>query len=165
VSLGDEQSLKDAFASFATGVAILTVRDGMDDIGGTMSAIIPLSLSDSLVGVSVTTTSYLGEVLARRDLWGLSVLRREQRSLAGRFAASGRPSARILLDDTPCTRGPQTEALLLTHGLSAWECRTVQRVPAGDHTLLIAEVLEVVGVSRDADPLLRFHRAYRTLTP
>jgi flavin reductase (DIM6/NTAB) family NADH-FMN oxidoreductase RutF len=46
--------------------------------------------------------------------------------------------------------------------LTAVECETRQRVPAGDHTLFVAEVTAVDYVRPEALPLIRINRRYRT---
>jgi len=153
----------DAVARFPTGVTVVSVRDGSDDLATTVSAFLSVSREPPLVAIAVASDGYLADVLERRDHWGVSVLGSHQKVLAGRFAATGRPSARLLLSDAPHHRGTHTGALLLDTALAALECRTVQRVPAGDHLLLIAEVLAVAHVRSDGDPLIRSGRSYREL--
>ncbi len=53
----------------------------------------------------------------------------------------GRVSDRLLFADIPYDRGEDTGAPLVGGALATLECRTEQRVPAGDHTLVIGRVL------------------------
>ncbi|GAA0600830.1 flavin reductase family protein [Actinomadura livida] len=152
----------EAVAGFATGVVVLTVRDGRDDLGTTVTAFMSVALEPPMVLASVTTSSYLTEVLNRQDRWAATVLASGQRALAGRFAAEGRPSARILLASEPHHRGEHSAALVPESGVSAMECETRQRVEAGDHTLFIAEVLSTDYLARDRTPLVRVNRRYLT---
>src|SRR5204863_776569 len=92
--------LAEALASFPTGVTLVMVADGRDDIGTTVSAFCPASLSPPLVLVSLIADSYPAEVLARVDRFAVTVLSTTQRVLAGRFAVAGRPGARVLLEGT-----------------------------------------------------------------
>lgn len=154
------QEFTDAVAGFATGVAVLTVRDGRDDLGSTVTAFMSVSPEPPLVLAGVASQSYLSEVLHRRDRWAATVLGAGQRALAGRFAAAGRPGARVLLAAEPHHRGPHSEALIVEGGVAALECETRQRVTAGDHTLFIAEVLAVDHLDPRAAPLVRAHRRY-----
>jgi flavin reductase (DIM6/NTAB) family NADH-FMN oxidoreductase RutF len=85
--------------------------------------------------------------------------------LAGRFAAAGRPGARLLLDGVPHQRSAGTGALIPDGGLAALECAVRQRVPAGDHLLIIAEVLRAPYVAESGDPLIRFRGRYPALGP
>jgi flavin reductase (DIM6/NTAB) family NADH-FMN oxidoreductase RutF len=152
-----------ALASFATGVTLVMVADGRDDIGTTVSAFCPVSWSPPLVLVSLIADSYPAEVLQRVDKFAVTVLRAAQRVLAGRFAVAGRPGARLLLDDTPHVRGELSGALIPSGGLAALECTAVQRVPAGDHLLVIASVLDIPYVGDASDPLIRFGGRYPAL--
>jgi flavin reductase (DIM6/NTAB) family NADH-FMN oxidoreductase RutF len=152
-----------ALASFATGVTLLMVADGRDDIGTTVSAFCPVSWSPPLVAVSLMAGSYPAEVLGRVGRFAVTMLTARQRVLAGRFAAAGRPGARLLLEGTPHRRGEVSGALIPGEGLAALECEAVRRLPAGDHLLVIASVLAVPYVSDAGDPLIRFAGRYPAL--
>jgi flavin reductase (DIM6/NTAB) family NADH-FMN oxidoreductase RutF len=160
---GPVPGLADALASFATGVTLVTVADGRDDIGTTVSAFCPVSMDPPLVLVSLMADSYPAEVLARAGRFAVVVLSAGQRALAGRFAAAGRPGARLLLDDVPHTRGELSGALIASGGLAALECGAWRRVPAGDHLVIIASVLSVPYVSEPSGPLIRFAGRYPSL--
>ncbi|HEU5160540.1 MAG TPA: flavin reductase family protein [Streptosporangiaceae bacterium] len=147
-------------ACFATGVVVVTVRDDRDDIGATVTAFTSVSLDPPMVLVGIGADSYLAEVLDRQDQWAVSVLGAGQRALAGRFAAAGRPSARLLIADEPHHRGPRTDALVIEGGLTALECATRRRVPAGDHVLYLAEVVTVDYLAPATRPLVRVNRGY-----
>ena len=155
--------LGEALASFATGVTLVMVADGRDDIGTTVSAFCPASLSPPLVLVSLIADSYPAEVLGRVDRFAVTVLGAGQRALAGRFAVAGRPGARVLLEGTPHARGEASGALIPGGGLAALECEVSQRLPAGDHLLVIASVLNVPYVADSGDPLIRFAGRYPAL--
>ncbi|WP_328589249.1 flavin reductase, partial [Actinomadura logoneensis] len=71
---------------------MLTVRDGRDDLGTTVTSFMSVSLEPPMVLAGVASDGYLAEVLRRRPRWAATVLSAEQRALAGRFAAAGRPS-------------------------------------------------------------------------
>lgn len=147
---------------WAGAVTLLTVADGRDDVGATISAFCPVSVDPPLVLVSLIERSYLAELLDRDTRqFAVTLLTAEQRVLAGRFAAEGRPSARLMLDDVPHRRGAISGALIPDEGLAAIECETEQRVRAGDHLLVIARVAAVPYVSDDGSPLVRFRNRYR----
>ena len=153
----------DALTLFASGVTLMMVADGRDDIGTTVSAFCPVSLSPPLILVSLIADSYPAEVLGRIDRFAVTVLAQEQRALAGRFAVSGRPGARLLLAEVPHRRGAASGALIADGGLAALECAVTQRVPAGDHLLVIAAVLAVPYLATTGHPLIRFAGRYPPL--
>lgn len=157
----DEQDITDALATFATGVVVVTVRDGRDDIGTTLTGFLSVSLDPPTVLITVAAESYLAEVLRRCDRWAVTVLSAAQRAIAGRFSAAGRPSARLLIASVPHHRGPLSDALVMDDGRAALECETRQRVPVGDHVLFIAEVRSVDYVDPGRPPLIRVDRHYR----
>jgi flavin reductase (DIM6/NTAB) family NADH-FMN oxidoreductase RutF len=162
-SRGLAAGFADALRAWAAGVALLTVADGRDDIGTTVSACCPVSEDPPLILVSLLAGSYPAEVLGRLDTFAVTLLSARQRALAGRFAASGRPGARLLLDGVPHHRGEVSGALIADEGLAALECAVTQRVPAGDHLLLIAAVRAVPPLTGDGAPLIRFRGGYPAL--
>jgi flavin reductase (DIM6/NTAB) family NADH-FMN oxidoreductase RutF len=92
--------------------------------------------------------------------FAVTLLTAGQRVLAGRFAAAGRPGARLMLSDVPYQRGEASGALIVEGGLAALECAAEQVLLAGDHLLLIARVTSVPYVTDSVEPLIRFRRSY-----
>jgi flavin reductase (DIM6/NTAB) family NADH-FMN oxidoreductase RutF len=164
VPLNGDDDLRTALSAWAAGVTLVTIADDRDDIGTTVSAFIPVSLDPPLVAVSLTAGSYPAEVLSRPSLpaarFAVTLLSSQQKVLAGQFAAEGRPSARLILDAVPHTRGAASGALIPAGGLAALECSVARRVPAGDHLLVISAVEEVAYVAEAGDPLVRFRGRY-----
>jgi flavin reductase (DIM6/NTAB) family NADH-FMN oxidoreductase RutF len=164
-----EEEFRAAMARLAAGVVLVTAHDEEDGprgapAGMTATAFLSVSLDPPLVMVSVRTGSRMDELLERQPLWAASVLSEEQRTIAGRFAMKGRLSDRLLFQEVPHEVGPATGAPLVKGALAAVECRTEQRVHAGDHTLVVGRVLgaglpPVPGVG----PLLYYRGAYRKL--
>ncbi len=150
----------DALAAWSGAVTLLTLADGRDDIGTTVSAFCPVSTQPPLVLVALTASSYPAEVLGRVSSFAVTLLTRSQRMLAGRFASAGRPGARILLENVPHQRGPASGALIPAGGLTALECEVSTRIPAGDHLLLVAQVVAVPYLAESGDPLIRFRGGY-----
>lgn len=144
----------------ASGVTLVTIADGRDDIGLTVSAFCPVSLEPPLILISLIRDSYPAELLGRLSLFAVTVLSAGQRVLAGRFAASARPGARLLLDDVPHHRGARSGALIADGGLATFECEVDRRLPAGDHLLVVAYVVAVESVAESGSPLIRFRGRY-----
>ena len=159
-----EGDLAGAWSSWAGAVTLVTVADGRDDVGATVSAFCPVSEDPPLVLVSLMAGSYPAELFGRAEepvtRFAVTLLAAGQRVLAGRFAAAGRPGARLMLGDVPHRRGPASGALIVEGGLAAIECAAEQRIPAGDHLLVIARVTNVPYVTDTGEPLVRFRRRY-----
>jgi flavin reductase (DIM6/NTAB) family NADH-FMN oxidoreductase RutF len=168
VAAAADPDLADALNSWTAGVTLVTVADGRDDVGATVSAFCPVSDDPPLVAVSLMAGSYLAEVFGRAEgpvtRFAVVLLAAGQRVLSGRFAAAGRPGVRLLLGDVPHRRGPVSGALIVEGGLAALECAAEQVAPAGDHLLVIARVTGVPYVSAAGDPLIRFRRRYLAST-
>lgn len=163
-----------AMSRLAAGVVLVTAVEppldpddptapGGEDVGMTATAFMSVSLDPPLVLVSLREGSRMDDLLAEQPLWAVSVLAESQRQIAGRFAMKGRVSDRLLFADLPHRRGEASGAPLVGGALATLECRTEQRVPAGDHTLVIGRVLtaDVPGV--DGGPLAYFRGRYRQL--
>jgi flavin reductase (DIM6/NTAB) family NADH-FMN oxidoreductase RutF len=158
------ESWDGARAAWAGAVTLVMVADGRDDVGATVSAFSPVSAEPPLVLVSLMSGSYLAELFSRPDepvtRFAVTLLAAGQRVLAGRFAAAGRPSARLMLDDVPHRRGDDSGALIPEGGLAALECSAERLVTAGDHLLVIAGVTGVPYLAAAGEPLIRFRGRY-----
>ncbi|WP_149181895.1 flavin reductase family protein [Streptomyces sp. TRM49041] len=149
----------------AAGVVLVTALEPPldEDVGMTATGFMSVSLDPPLVMVSLRNDSRMDDLLAEQPLWAVSVLAESQRHIAGRFAMKGRISDRLLFADIPYTRGELTGAPLIGGALTTLECRTEQRVEAGDHTLVIARVLSATLPSAQGAPLTYFRGKYRHL--
>ncbi|MFR9722671.1 flavin reductase family protein [Streptomyces sp. MS19] len=155
-------------ARLASGVVLVTAHDDEDGprgapAGMTATAFLSVSLAPPLVLVSVRTGSRMDELLERQPLWAAAVLGEGQRATAARFAMKGRLSDRLLFQDVPHTLGGVTGAPLVAGALATVECRTAQRVAAGDHTLVVGHVLTADVPPQPGGPLLYYRAAYRAL--
>jgi flavin reductase (DIM6/NTAB) family NADH-FMN oxidoreductase RutF len=160
-----------AMSRLASGVVLVTAQepalapDGPsgEDVGMTATAFMSVSLDPPLVLVSLREGSRMDDLLAEQPTWAVSVLSESQRHIAGRFAMKGRISDRLLFEDIPYVRGKVSGSPLVGGALATLECRTEQRVPAGDHTLVIGRVLAARLPSADGGPLMYFRGRYRHL--
>ena len=163
-TVGAEGDVQAALNSWTAGVTLVTVADGRDDVGTTVSAFCPVSADPPLVALSLMAESYPAELLGRAESpvsrFAVVLLAAGQRVLAGRFAAAGRPGVRLMLGDVPHRRGPASGALIVEGGLAALECATERVLPAGDHLLVIARVTGAPYVTGEGEPLIRFRRRY-----
>jgi flavin reductase (DIM6/NTAB) family NADH-FMN oxidoreductase RutF len=149
-----------ALGQYAAGVCLLSVRDGIDDVGTTVTSVMSVSASPPLIAVGLSAGGYPAEVLEEVGSCGLTVLAAEHAIVASRFSSAGRPSARHLLESVPWTRAPASDAIVLSGGLVALDCRLDRLVEAGDHVLALLLVEEVVQGNAAAAPLLRHRGRY-----
>jgi flavin reductase (DIM6/NTAB) family NADH-FMN oxidoreductase RutF len=156
----DAAAFAEALRQYAAGVCLLTVRDGIDDVGTTVTSVMSASAEPPLVAVGLTADGYPAEVLEEVGSCALTVLAAEHAIVASRFSSAGRPSARHLLEAVPWTRAPGSGAIVLRGGLVALDCRLERVVGAGDHVLALLGVEEVLAGEASAAPLLRHRGRY-----
>jgi flavin reductase (DIM6/NTAB) family NADH-FMN oxidoreductase RutF len=149
-----------AFRQHATGVCLLTVQDDIDDVGATVSSVMSVSADPPLLAVGLTAGHYPAEVLGEVGRCALTVLGARHAIVASRFAASGRPSARHLLESVPWRRAQYSGAIVLADGLAVLDCRLESLVEAGDHVLALLEVEDVPVLDEQAAPLIRLRGRY-----
>ncbi|MER6536484.1 flavin reductase family protein [Streptomyces sp. 900105755] len=168
------EAFKAALSRLAAGVVLVTAQEPSldpddplapagEDVGMTATAFMSVSLDPPLVLVSLREGSRMDDLLDEQPQWAVSVLTESQRHIAGRFAMKGRISDRLLFEDIPYVRGRTSGAPLVGGALATLECRTEQRVAAGDHTLVIGRVLTAELPSTEGGPLVYFRGRYRQL--
>lgn len=154
----DAALFRSVLGRFATGVTIVTVRDADGQQHGmTVSAFSSLSLEPPLVLVCIDNTATMAPHIATASHFAVNVLTSTQEELSRRFAES--------LDDRFAGIG-YTEGMsgcaLLDESLASIECRIVTRHPAGDHVMVIGEVLHAA--AHEGSPLLYFRSGYATIS-
>lgn len=160
----DPAAYRRAVARFATGVTVVTTRaDGVDH-ALTANSFTSVSLDPVLVLVCVDRTARFCSAVRVSGRWAVSVLAAGQEDHSRWFATHGRPDADQLAGFR-WSRGPRTGAALFTGALATVECRTTATYDAGDHVLVVGEVLDVAAAVDPRPPLLYFAGRYRTLLP
>lgn len=158
----DTISYRRTVGRFATGVTVLsTVADGVQH-GLTANSFSSVSLEPPLVLVCVEKEARFHAAVLGAGLWGVSVLADDQEDLSRRFARRGRVLAEQF-DEVEHVTGRHTGAALVAGALAHIEVRTVSAVDAGDHTVLLGEVLELGTTRADARPLVYFESSYVTV--
>jgi flavin reductase (DIM6/NTAB) family NADH-FMN oxidoreductase RutF len=147
-----------AMGCFATGVTIITVDQDGEVHGMTANAFSSVSLDPVLVLVCVDQRARTHAHLHARKRFGINILRSDQQAVSEYYARSAEShqhaeeagaSFERTAHGTPVLRG----------GLAYLECRLHATQQAGDHTIFIAEVEDVV--VREGEPLLFFRGQYR----
>ncbi|MGW4379171.1 flavin reductase [Kitasatospora sp. NPDC004531] len=151
---------KKAAGHFASGVTIVTTRNGEYVYGITCSSFVSLSLNPLLVTVSVNSNSpFLDEVRESGRL-AVSVLADHQQDVSRYFATRGRGRAEGEFPDLP-TEWMTTGSPIVRGCLSWFDAKLHAILPGGDHEILIGEVVAAGG--REGAPLLYWDGNYRQL--
>ena len=158
----DTDSFRRAMGRFATGVVMLTTRTRDIDTAMTASALTSVSLDPMLLLVCVEREARFHDTVIEAGFWGVSVLSSRDRSAADWLATRGRP-LHGQLDLVPHHHGPQTGVALLDGALATFECRTTAVHPAGDHSIVVGEVVSVTNSTQPGDALVYYRGRYGSL--
>jgi flavin reductase (DIM6/NTAB) family NADH-FMN oxidoreductase RutF len=148
-----------AMGAFATGVTIVTVDLDGEVHGMTANAFASVSLDPMLVLVCVDARTKTHTHLHTKKRFGINVLCETQRVISEYYANPERTHERA--EQEAGARFDRTShGTPVLHGALAYlECRLHSEQDAGDHTIFIAEVEDVV--VREGEPLLFFRGKYR----
>ena len=152
-----------AMGCFATGVTVITVDDDGKVEGMTANAFTSVSLDPILVLVCVSHKARTHAHLHARKRFGINVLSEHQRRISEHYALAETDPA--LAEQEAGARFDRTRhgTPVLNGALAYLECRLQTTHEAGDHTIFIAEVEDVV--VHQGRPLLYFEGAYREIGP
>ena len=154
---------REAVSRFATGITVVTcVADGVDH-AMTANAFASISLDPLLVLVSVERDSRFHEAMHQTPDWGLSILAASAEPTSRWLATKGRP-LEGQLDRVSHHRSPLLGVAWIDGALASMECRTHDVHKAGDHDIVLGEVVNLEAkAAAELDPLLYFQRHYRTM--
>jgi len=155
----DSHEFRRALGHFATGVTIITVDLDGEVHGMTANAFSSVSLDPTLVLVCVDHSTRTHAHLHEKKRFGINMLCDDQRRISEYYARPERIHERA--EEEAGARFDRTRhGTPVLHGALAYlECRLHSAQEAGDHTIFIAEVEEVV--VHDGQPLLFFRGKYR----
>ena len=158
-----QDEFRRAMGCFTTGVTVITVDDDGKVEGMTANAFASVSLDPILVLVCVSHKARTHAHLHARKRFGINVLSEHQRKISEHYALAERDPA--LVEQEAGAKFDRTRhgTPVLSGALAYLECRLQTTHEAGDHTIFIAEVEEVV--VHEGRPLLYFQGAYHMLGP
>jgi flavin reductase (DIM6/NTAB) family NADH-FMN oxidoreductase RutF len=154
-----QADFRKAMGSFATGVTVITVDREGEVHGMTANAFTSVSLDPLLVLVCVDHKARTHAHLHAKKRFGVNVLAEHQRAISEYYARPtqthqhAEQEAGALFDRTAHGTPVLHDALVYL------ECRLHSAQDAGDHTIFIAQVEDVV--VRQGEPLLYFRGKYR----
>lgn len=158
----DTREYRRVIARFATGVSVVVTRGDGIDVAMTVNSLTSVSLDPVLVLFCVEKTArFLAAVLAAK-VWTVSILSVEGEAVSRWFATRGRP-LEAPLEDAATRPGPATGLPLFDDAVGWLECRTFATHDAGDHVIVIGEVLAVEAAPGEPPPLLYYESGYRGL--
>lgn len=143
---------REAMAHFASGVTVVAAHGEAGVVGFTATGFTSVSLAPPLILVCVGKRASAHDGVVGAELFGVSVLSDRQAPLAERLArTAGVERFRGVPLQPACV--PLVEGALVHLA-----CRRYGRHDAGDHTILLGEVLE--GSIGEGRPLVHFARRF-----
>ncbi len=132
----DSSDLRRAFASFATGVTVVTTRmPSLEPVGFTANSFSSVSLEPPLLLVCVANGMRSYSVFETARNFAVNILAEDQQETSRTFASRGADKFGAVAWRAGVTGSP------LLDGVVAWfDCRVHQVVPAGDHSILIGQI-------------------------
>lgn len=131
----DAEAYRRALGAFATGVCVVTADGDDGPLGITVNSFASVSLEPPLVLWCLDEGSERRSAFAAADRFAVHVLTDRQEEQAARFARGS-----CVLKPEEFTRtadGPP----VLPHVLARFDCAVHQRIPMGDHLVLVGRVL------------------------
>ncbi|MBV9826586.1 MAG: flavin reductase family protein [Alphaproteobacteria bacterium] len=148
-----ERTLRNAFGSFPTGVAIVTARDDCGQpIGITINSFTSLSLTPPLVLWSLRLQSRCYPVFGKAEHFAINVLSKDQINLSQFFAGQSR------LADVKMSVGI-TGVPTIDDCVCLFECRRYNIQQGGDHAIFIG-LVENFAYDRGGEPLVFLRGQY-----
>ena len=147
---------RDIIGRFASGVTVITAQHQDRPYGTTASAVSSLSLDPPMLLVCLNKASSTGKAIAAARHFAVNILGEDQADAAMRFASKGADKfsgSHVLAGDAG--------APLLADALANLECRVVEEVAGGTHSVFLAEVEHATG--RPGAPLAYFRGQFGRL--
>lgn len=151
----DADLLRHVLGHYPTGVAVITAHTEQGPVGMAMNSFTSLSLQPPLVLFCPATSSTTWPVLREAGSIAINVLSAGQEAVSRKFAAKS--VDRFL--DASWSVGENGAPLL--HDALGWlECTVRSEAPAGDHTVVIAEIERMNVHWEITEPLVFFRGRY-----
>lgn len=143
---------------FVTGVTVITTGTGDHATGATVNSFTSVSLEPPLVLFCLHQRSRLHETLTASGAFAVNFLTGPQERVARAFA--GRHTA-VFHDVRHHLSSPGVP--VLSEALAYLSCRITGTFAAGDHSVILGEVVELGEPRRNREPLIFFQGAFGSL--
>lgn len=133
----DPKALRSAFGCFMTGVTVVATRDTDGTPRGfTANSFNTVSLEPALISICIDRRAASYEVFAQASYFAISILAEGQREVANLFASKSASKFQVTPWHTQRSGAP-----IIDHCTAWFDCRSYRQIEAGDHLLLLGEVI------------------------
>ncbi len=156
----DADGFRRTMGNFATGVTVVTTKNGKRLHGFTVNSLTSLSLDPLLVLICVDKQASAHAELESSGAFGVSILSADQEEISSLFATSAEPKDDALRKVE--FRSGRSGVPLIEGALAWLECAVEEVLEGGDHSIFIGRVTDG-GLGDEGDPLLYFRGSYRRI--
>ncbi|NHC41513.1 flavin reductase family protein [Bacillus sp. MM2020_1] len=149
VPLVSQEQFKQVIGHFASGVSIITVRNNGVDFGITASAVCSVSVDPPMLLVCINKNTGTCHAISAAESFTVNIVNDTQKELALRFARANTDKFAGVDFSYGELGNP-----VLSQTLATLECRVVEEVAGGTHSVFLSEVLKANGA--DGDPLVYY---------
>jgi flavin reductase (DIM6/NTAB) family NADH-FMN oxidoreductase RutF len=152
----DDRMFRNAMGKFATGVTVITTELDGEVHGMTANAFMSVSLNPRLVVISIGEKAKMLHKIKESGKYAVNILGEDQKNVSMQFAGQLKEEQVEIEFET------LGELPVIKNSLANISCKIFSHQVAGDHTLLIGEVTDIV--LRKGTPLTFFEGKYGQLT-
>ena len=154
----DSRTFRQIVGQFPTGVSVVAAEFNGEIHGMTVNSLTSLSLNPMMMLVCVDKRAKMSEFMQQAHGFSINVLREEQEALSTYFAGGWKQPAAPAFKFIEWTGGPRLEGCLAALG-----CRTQKLIEAGDHWIVLGEIIALhVGIG-PRSPLIFHGGMYRRI--
>ena len=132
------EDIESVLKNLTHGVYVVGVADGEQTNAFTAAWVMQVSFAPVLLAISINPEHHSYQLLKKGRVCSVNVLSQQQMSMAMHFGQSGIKDKMSL----GTWAGALTGAPVLQESLAYFDCKVSHEVSAGDHQLVICEVLE-----------------------
>lgn len=155
----DASALRRAMGRFASGVSVITSGSEGEIHAMTVNSLATVSFEPLMVMFCVSNKARMRETVVKNSFFAINILSQQQEDISQYFAGA---------KDSPIPSNVNFETLenvpVLSNCLSTVVCQLEQLIPAGDHQIVLGQVLALRYHEKEEQPLIYFRGRYRQLT-
>ncbi|MED4116291.1 flavin reductase family protein [Priestia megaterium] len=140
----DDRAFRNAMGKFATGVTVITTEQNGEAHGMTANAFMSVSLNPKLVLISIDQRAKMLDKINESGKFAVNILAENQKEVSMQFAGQLKEKNEAEFDymsDIPVVKDALVNIV----------CKVYSKQVAGDHTLFLGEVIDIV--LREGAPL------------
>ena len=160
----DPQTYRDVMGRFVTGVTVVTTlenpsADDSQPWGTTVNSFTAVSLDPPLILVAIGRERSIHPIIERTRRFAVNILGEDTEAISDCFAGAPSTLPRSAFCDAAYALG-ECGLPILESAIAYVGCEVERVIPAGDHTVYMARVVEAGTRDDPGWPLLYFRRRY-----